>query len=133
MNILLVLIPVTLLIVLLAVLLFFWAVNHQQFDDMDSPGILPLLDEDPAPRNPEPEAGKAPDPDEEAKAPSPPPRTDIARRHAQKPQEPARGRCSCDSPIPPQKHRPQAGSYRCGKWPVSPCRCPQPPSPPQKP
>lgn len=46
MNILLVLIPVTLLVVLLAVALFFWAVNHQQFDDMDSPAILPLLDDD---------------------------------------------------------------------------------------
>ena len=45
MNILLVLIPVTLLIVIVAVRLFFWAVNHQQFDDLDSPAILPLLDE----------------------------------------------------------------------------------------
>ena len=47
MNILLVLIPVTLLIVIIAVWLFFWAVNHQQFDDLDSPEVLPLLD-DPA-------------------------------------------------------------------------------------
>ncbi|MDE2154573.1 MAG: cbb3-type cytochrome oxidase assembly protein CcoS [Xanthomonadaceae bacterium] len=47
MNILLVLIPVTLLIVLIAVGLFFWAVNHQQFDDLDSPAVLPLLDEPP--------------------------------------------------------------------------------------
>ncbi|MCW8807034.1 MAG: cbb3-type cytochrome oxidase assembly protein CcoS [Rhodanobacter sp.] len=45
MNILLVLIPVTLLVVLVAVVFFFWAVNHQQFDDLDSPGILPLLDD----------------------------------------------------------------------------------------
>ena len=45
MNILLVLIPVTLVIVVVAVRLFFWAVNHQQFDDLDSPAILPLLDE----------------------------------------------------------------------------------------
>jgi cbb3-type cytochrome oxidase maturation protein len=45
MNILLVLIPVTLLIVLVGVALFFWAVNHQQFDDLDSPAVLPLLDE----------------------------------------------------------------------------------------
>lgn len=49
MNILLVLIPVTLLIVIIAVRLFFWAVNHQQFDDLDSPGVLPLLDELPTP------------------------------------------------------------------------------------
>ncbi len=48
MNILLVLIPVTLLIIAIAVALFFWAVNHQQFDDLDSPAALPLMDE-PAP------------------------------------------------------------------------------------
>lgn len=45
MNILLVLIPVTLVIVIIAVGLFFWAVNHQQFDDLDSPEVLPLLDD----------------------------------------------------------------------------------------
>lgn len=45
MNILLVLIPVTALIVLIGVVLFFWAVNHQQFEDMESPASLPLLDE----------------------------------------------------------------------------------------
>jgi cbb3-type cytochrome oxidase maturation protein len=47
MNIILVLIPVTLLVVIVAVALFFWAVNHQQFDDLDSPGVLPLLEDDP--------------------------------------------------------------------------------------
>jgi len=46
MNIILVLIPVTLLVVGLGVALFFWAVNHQQFDDLDSPGIVPLLEDD---------------------------------------------------------------------------------------
>ncbi len=45
MNILLVLIPVTVLVLLVAVGLFFWAVNHQQFDDLDSPAMLPLLDQ----------------------------------------------------------------------------------------
>jgi cbb3-type cytochrome oxidase maturation protein len=47
MNIILVLIPVTLLVVIVGVVLFFWAVNHQQFDDLDSPGVLPLLEDDP--------------------------------------------------------------------------------------
>jgi cbb3-type cytochrome oxidase maturation protein len=47
MNILLVLIPVTLVVIGVAVALFFWAVNHQQFDDLDSPGVLPLMDDDP--------------------------------------------------------------------------------------
>ncbi|MEO6799341.1 MAG: cbb3-type cytochrome oxidase assembly protein CcoS [Rhodanobacter sp.] len=45
MNILLVLIPVTVLVLLVAVGLFFWAVNHQQFDDLDSPAVLPLMDD----------------------------------------------------------------------------------------
>lgn len=48
MNILLVLIPVTLLVIVVAVALFFWAVNHQQFDDLDSPAVLPLMDDPPA-------------------------------------------------------------------------------------
>lgn len=52
MNILLVLIPVTGLIVGIGVWLFFWAVNHQQFDDLDSPATLPLLDDPPAPTSP---------------------------------------------------------------------------------
>lgn len=68
MNILLVLIPVTLLVIVIAVALFFWAVNHQQFDDLDSPGVLPLMD-DPAPADapvadaePAPPAMQAPAP-----------------------------------------------------------------------
>jgi cbb3-type cytochrome oxidase maturation protein len=48
MNILLVLIPVTGLVVLIAVGLFFWAANHQQFDDLDSPAVLPLMEDEPA-------------------------------------------------------------------------------------
>lgn len=53
MNILLVLIPVTLLVIVIAVALFFWAVNHQQFDDLQSPAELPLMD-DPAPDSAQP-------------------------------------------------------------------------------
>lgn len=64
MNILLVLIPVTLLVIVIAVALFFWAVNHQQFDDLDSPAILPLLD-DPAPQE------SAPKPPEDTGPPTP--------------------------------------------------------------
>ncbi|TBR39338.1 MULTISPECIES: cbb3-type cytochrome oxidase assembly protein CcoS [Dyella] len=45
MNILLVLIPVTTLIILIGVITFFWAVNHRQFDDLESPAILPLLED----------------------------------------------------------------------------------------
>ncbi len=46
MNALLILIPVSLLLVAGAVALFFWAVRHQQFDDLDTPEILPLLEEE---------------------------------------------------------------------------------------
>ncbi len=56
MNILLALIPLTMLGVLVAVAMFFWAVNHQQFDDLDNPGIVPLLED---PDYDEPEAHPA--------------------------------------------------------------------------
>jgi cbb3-type cytochrome oxidase maturation protein len=52
MNILLVLVPVSLLLVGLALYAFFWAVDDGQFDDLDTPGLR-VLDED-APREPPP-------------------------------------------------------------------------------
>jgi cbb3-type cytochrome oxidase maturation protein len=61
-NILLALIPVTLLVIAVAVALFFWAVNHQQFDDLDSPAVLPLLDE--PDESATPADAKTPDPSE---------------------------------------------------------------------
>lgn len=45
MNALLILIPVTLVLAIVAVGVFFWAVNHAQFEDLESPKLLPLLDE----------------------------------------------------------------------------------------
>lgn len=69
MNILLVLIPVTGLVVLIAVALFFWAANHQQFDDLDSPAVLPLLEDDPAPAPAEPMHSADPSPDNQGKTP----------------------------------------------------------------
>lgn len=47
MNALLILIPITLLLAGVAVGIFFWAVRHDQFEDLDTPKILPLLDEPP--------------------------------------------------------------------------------------
>ena len=38
--------PWALLLLLLAVGAFFWAVDHDQFDDMETPGLLPLDDEE---------------------------------------------------------------------------------------
>ncbi|HEX6613677.1 MAG TPA: cbb3-type cytochrome oxidase assembly protein CcoS [Rhodanobacteraceae bacterium] len=47
MNALLILIPITLVLAGVAVGVFFWAVNHAQFEDLDTPKVLPLLDESP--------------------------------------------------------------------------------------
>ena len=53
MNALLILIPITLVLAGVAVGVFFWAVNHAQFEDLDTPKILPLLDEAASAREPE--------------------------------------------------------------------------------
>ena len=49
MNLLLVLVPVSLLLIGLAVWAFFWAVDSGQFDDLDTPGFR-ALDDDTPPR-----------------------------------------------------------------------------------
>jgi cbb3-type cytochrome oxidase maturation protein len=45
MNIIFVLIPLSLVLVALAGWAFFWSVNHSQFDDLDTPALIPLSDE----------------------------------------------------------------------------------------
>jgi len=50
MNVLLILIPVSLLLVGAAVWAFFWATNDGQFDDLDSPGVAMLFDDEDKPR-----------------------------------------------------------------------------------
>lgn len=44
MNILLVMVPLSIVLLIGAGIAFFWAVEHDQFDDMDTPALLPLLD-----------------------------------------------------------------------------------------
>ena len=44
MNAVLMLIPLALLLLVLAVGAFFWAVDRGQFDDLQTPGLLPLDD-----------------------------------------------------------------------------------------
>ncbi len=49
MTILIVMIPLSILLLVGAGIAFFWAVDHDQFDDMKTPGLLPLLDQPDAP------------------------------------------------------------------------------------
>jgi cbb3-type cytochrome oxidase maturation protein len=58
MTTMLILIPLTLLLLLVAGAAFFWAVNHDQFEDMDSAGLLPLTDHS------QPAAGDTPAPED---------------------------------------------------------------------
>jgi cbb3-type cytochrome oxidase maturation protein len=45
MNILVVMIPLSILLLAGAGIAFFWAVDHDQFDDMETPALLPLMDD----------------------------------------------------------------------------------------
>jgi cbb3-type cytochrome oxidase maturation protein len=45
-NIILLLIPISLVLLALGVWAFFWAVNHSQFDDLDTPGLSPLASDE---------------------------------------------------------------------------------------
>ena len=58
MNIILLLIPISLILLLIAVAAFFWAVKRGQFDDLDTPA-LDILREDPHDRRP-PDAAAPP-------------------------------------------------------------------------
>ena len=42
MNIILLLIPVSVILLSLAAAAFFWAVDNDQFEDMDTPSLMPL-------------------------------------------------------------------------------------------
>ncbi|MCG8369290.1 MAG: cbb3-type cytochrome oxidase assembly protein CcoS [Proteobacteria bacterium] len=50
MNILYVLIPLALLLLGLAVWAFFWAVGSGQFDDLDTPAMRVVMDDDSKPK-----------------------------------------------------------------------------------
>ena len=49
MTIVLVLIPLSVVLVGLAAWAFFWGVDNAQFDDLDTPALMPLTDDAPAP------------------------------------------------------------------------------------
>lgn len=44
MNILLLLIPISLVFVLVGGIAFFWAVNRRQFEELDAAALMPLAD-----------------------------------------------------------------------------------------
>lgn len=77
MSALYLLIPVAVVVVGLVILLFFWAVNNGQYDDLDSPAHSILFDED-DPRHAagvrQADAGEQPDTraDEPSRAKEPP-------------------------------------------------------------
>lgn len=47
MNIIFVLIPLSLVLLLVAAWAFFWGADHAQFDDLETPALIPLADETP--------------------------------------------------------------------------------------
>jgi len=65
MNILVVLIPLSILLLVGAGIAFFWAVDHGQFEDMDTPRLMPLLD------NPDVQANVLPARSAESTTPTP--------------------------------------------------------------
>ena len=45
MNIILLLIPISMILLGAGIWAFFWAVNHAQFDDLDTPALTPLSED----------------------------------------------------------------------------------------
>ena len=61
MNIIFILIPLGLVLLIVAVAAFFWAVRSGQYDDLESPAWRILLDDDSAPPQEPAAPNKAPD------------------------------------------------------------------------
>jgi len=53
MNIILVLIPLSLVLLAAALWAFFWGVDNAQFDDLETPSLIPLSDDRSKPDPPE--------------------------------------------------------------------------------
>lgn len=64
MNSLVLLIPLSILLLVGAGVALFWAVDHGQFDDMETPALLPVIDADPAPTEAAPGEGPVASADE---------------------------------------------------------------------
>ncbi len=63
MDILYLLIPISLIIVAIAVWVFMWAIRSGQYEDLEGPAHRILMDDDDplVPRKPEPTGGRKPD------------------------------------------------------------------------
>lgn len=66
MSMLIIMIPLSLILVIGAGIAFFWAVNHDQFDDMHTPALLPMSDD--LPRHQLPAADESADDDKQPQA-----------------------------------------------------------------
>ena len=49
MNVILLLIPLSIVLLAAGVGALFWAIDHAQFDDLETPGLMPLADDQRAP------------------------------------------------------------------------------------
>ena len=45
MNVILLLIPLSIVLLAISVYAFFWAIDHSQFDDLETPALMPLSDD----------------------------------------------------------------------------------------
>ena len=45
MNVILLLIPLSVVLLAISVYAFFWAIDHSQFDDLETPALMPLSDD----------------------------------------------------------------------------------------
>jgi cbb3-type cytochrome oxidase maturation protein len=45
MNVILLLIPLSIVLLGAGVAAFFWAIDHAQFDDLETPALMPLTDD----------------------------------------------------------------------------------------
>ncbi|MDG1120975.1 MAG: cbb3-type cytochrome oxidase assembly protein CcoS [Glaciecola sp.] len=62
MNVIYVLIPIAIIIVAIALLVFFWAVKANQFDDLERQGSAILFDDDVTEKVPSTHPSQKPDP-----------------------------------------------------------------------
>ena len=47
MNVILLLIPLSIVLLCAGIYAFFWAIDHSQFDDLETPALMPLSEDPP--------------------------------------------------------------------------------------